>query len=198
MRIHSRWIIVAAALLAVGCANQKEPAEKAVAAAESALAEMRAEAAQYAPEALQAAESTVAGVKEKLAKGDYKAVLADSPQLTAAVDSLKNAVTLKKAEAQAAAEAATAEWNTLSADVPKMVEAIQSRVDILGKSKKLPKNVSQEAFDSAKSRLESMKATWAEATSAFAAGNAVDAAAKANSVRQTGTEVLAQLGMTPG
>jgi len=198
MRTFSRWIIVAAALLAVGCANQKEPAQKAVAAAESAIAAIRDEAAKYAPDALQSAESALAGVKEKLAKGDYKAVLADSPQLTAAVNSLKEAVAGKKAEFEAAAAAATEEWNTLSADVPKMVEAIQSRVDILGKSKKLPKNVSQEAFDSAKSRLETMKATWAEATSAFAAGNAVDAAAKANSVRQTGTEVLAQLGMTPG
>lgn len=198
MRPIARWIIIAAALVAVGCANQKEPAEKAVASVESAVAAVREEAARYAPEALQGVESTLASVKDKLAKGDYKAVLADSPQLSAAVNSLNETVATKKAEAEAAATAATAEWNTLSADVPKMVEAIQSRVDILGKSKKLPKNVSQEAFDSAKSRLETMKATWAEASSAFAAGNAVDAAAKANSVRQTGAEVLAQLGMTPG
>jgi hypothetical protein len=198
MRPNPRWIVLAAALLVFGCASQKEPAEKAVAAAESSLAAIRDEAAKYAPEALQGVESTLAGVKDKLAKGDYKAVLAESPQLTAAVNSLNETVASKKVEAEAAAAAATSEWNTLSADVPKMVEAIQSRVDILGKSKKLPKNVSQEAFDSAKSRLASMKATWAEATAAFASGNAVEAASKANSVRQTGNEVLQQLGMTPG
>jgi hypothetical protein len=198
MRLDARWIIIAVALVAVGCANQKEPAEKAVASVESAVAAVRDDAARYAPEALQGVEATLAGVKEKLAKGDYKAVLAESPQLTAAVNSLNETVASKKAEAEAAAAAATADWNALSADVPKMVEAIQSRVDILAKSKKLPKNVSQEAFESAKSRLETMKANWAEASSAFAAGNAVEAAAKANSVRQTGTEVLQQLGMTPG
>lgn len=198
MRPHPRWIIVAVALLAVGCANQKEPAEKAVAAAESSVAAIREEAARYAPEALQEVDATLASAKDKLARGDYKAVLADSPQLTAAVNSLKDTVASKKAEYESASAAATEEWNRLSADVPKMVEAIQSRVDILTKSKKLPKNVSQESFDSAKSRLESMKATWSEATAAFASGNAVDAAAKANSVRQTGTEVLQQLGMTPG
>jgi hypothetical protein len=198
MRPNPRWIIVVIAMLAVACASQKEPAEKAVAAAESAIASLRDEAAKFAPEALQGVESTLAGVKDKLAKGDYKAVLAESPQLTAAVNSLRETVSAKKAEWEAANAAATAEWNTLSADVPRMVEAIQSRVDILGKSRKLPRNVSQEAFDSAKQRLESMKATWAEATSAFASGNAVDAAAKANSVRQTGTEVLQQLGMTAG
>ncbi|MEZ5457902.1 MAG: hypothetical protein R3E65_00830 [Steroidobacteraceae bacterium] len=36
---------LAAALLAVGCANQKEPATQAVASAESALAEVRDQAA---------------------------------------------------------------------------------------------------------------------------------------------------------
>jgi hypothetical protein len=42
-----------------------------------------------------------------------------------------------------------------------------------------------------------MKATWAEATAAFASGDAVDAVSKANSVKQMGTDVLQKLGMTP-
>jgi hypothetical protein len=92
---------------------------------------------------------------------------------------------------------ATGQWNSLSADVPKMVAAIQSRVDILGKSRKLPKNVSQAAFDSAKSGLEYMKSTWAEATSAFSSGDASSAIDKANAVKQKGNEVLQSLGMTP-
>ena len=195
--LKSGWLIVAAVLLAVGCANQKEPAEKAVAQAEGSIAAIKDEAAKYAPEALQGVESTLAGVKDKLAKGDYKSVIAETPQLTTAVNSLKETVATKKAEAEAAMAAATTEWNALSADVPKMVEAIQSRVDILGKSRKLPKNLTQEAYDAAKSGLESMKSTWAEATAAFASGDAVNAVNLANSVKQKGSEVLAQLGMTP-
>jgi hypothetical protein len=92
--------------------------------------------------------------------------------------------------------AATEQWNSLSADVPKMVAAIQSRVDILGQSRKLPKNVSQAAFDSAKSGLEYMKSTWAEATSAFSSGDAASAVDKANAVKLKGNEVLQALGMT--
>ena len=45
-----------------------------------------------------------------------------------------------------------------------MVEAIQSRVDILGKSRKLPKNVTAEGFQTAKDGLDSMKSAWGEAT----------------------------------
>jgi hypothetical protein len=198
MRLNPRWMVVAVVLLAIGCANQKGPAEQAVATIESAVAAIKEEAAKYAPSDLQGVESSIASLKEKIAKKDYKAVLADAPAVSASVDALKQVVATKKAEAEAAIAAATTEWNALSADVPKMVEAIQSRVDILGKSSKLPKSVSKEAFDAAKSGLESMKATWAEATSAFASGDAVGAVAKANSVKQTGTEVLQKLGMTSG
>jgi len=189
-------LVMAAALAAAGCANQKGPAEQAVAKAESAVSALRDEAAKYAPEALQSVESTLAGVKDKLAKGDYKAVIADSTQLTAAVDSLKQTVAARKSEVEAAMAAASAEWSNLSADVPKMVDAIQSRVDILGKSRKLPKNVSQEAYDAAKSGLETMKANWNEATAAFSSGDAVTAVDLARRVKQQGSEVLAQLGMT--
>lgn len=197
MRIQkSGWIILSLTFLLVACANQKEPAEKAIAKVESAISSVRDDAAKFAPDALQSVDSTLAGLKEKLAQGDYKSVLAGVPQLTAAVDSLKETVAGKKAEFDAQMASALEKWNSLSTDVPKMVDAIQSRVDILGKSKKLPKNVSQQAYDSAKSGLESMKATWAEATSAFASGDAVNAVNKASSVQQTGNEVLQKLGMT--
>jgi hypothetical protein len=196
--LSPRWIIVVAALLAVACANQKEPAEKALAQVESAITAVKDDAGKYASSDLQGVEATLSDLKDKLGKGDYKSVLADVPKLTAAVDSLKQTVANKKAEAEAAMAAATTEWNSLSADVPKMVDAIQSRVDILGKSKKLPKNVSQEAFDAAKSGLDSMKATWADASSAFTSGDPVGAVAKANAVKQQGSEVLQKLGMTAG
>jgi hypothetical protein len=196
--IKPRWLIIAAVLLAVGCASQKEPAEKALAQVESAVAALKEEAAKFAPEALKSVESTIAVAREKFAKGDYKAVLADAGALNSAVSELKETVEQKKAEAEVALARATEEWNSLSADVPKMVEAIQSRVDILGKSRKLPKNVSQEAFDAAKSGLETMKTSWSQATAAFASGDTVTAAAMANTVKQQGTEVLQLLGMGQG
>jgi hypothetical protein len=105
----------------------------------------------------------------------------------------------KEEEARAAAAAAaTAEWETYNADLPKMVSAIQSRVDILSQSKKLPANLSKESFDSAKLGLDLINATWAEATAAAASGNPVDAVAKAKVVQEKGAEVMGLLGMTTG
>lgn len=193
--IVSGWTVMAAAML-FACASQKEPAQKAVAQVEAEVAALKDDATKYAATELQGVESSLGALKEKLAKGDYKAVLAETPQLQASLASLKETVASKKAEAEAAMATAREQWNTLSADVPKMVGAIQSRVDILGKSRKLPKNVSQTAFDAAKAGLETMKSTWAEATSAFSSGDAVSAVNKGNAVKQQGNEVLQQLGMT--
>jgi hypothetical protein len=191
------WLpLVMAALLALGCAGQKAPATKAVADIEATVASLRSDAQTYAPGELQQVEDVLAGLKEQLGKKDYKSVVANAPGVAAQVDSLKQVVTQKRSEREAAVAAASQQWQALSADVPKMIEAIQSRVDILGKARKLPKNVSAEAFQSAKDGLESMKIAWAEATAKFGAGNPVDAVAKAQAVKEKGNEVMQALGMT--
>ena len=86
---------------------------------------------------------------------------------------------------QAAAIASlTDSWNSMSADLPNMVNAIQSRVDTLSKSKKLPKNLDQASFDAAKTGLDDMKSTWSAATQSFNSGNVEDAVAKAKQVQR--------------
>jgi hypothetical protein len=197
MKRKSLWLtaLCAATLIVAACANLKEPATQAVASAESSLAALKDEAAKYAPEALASVEAEVASLKASLDKKDYKAVMASAPKVTTAITSLKDAVAAKKAEMEAAL---ASQWTSLSTDLPKMVEAIQSRVDTLSKSRKLPKNVDKAAFEAAKSGLESLKATWAEATSASSSGNIADAVAKAQAVKDKGTEIMNQLGMTGG
>jgi uncharacterized protein YoxC len=193
MRI-SRLILALAAstLLITACSTQKKPATEALAAIEASLASVKDDAAHYAPDGLKGVESTLGMLKDSLAKEDYKTVLAGTPELAKAVDSLKGAIEAGKERAASA----IAEWNQLRADVPKMVEAIQSRVDILSKSRKLPKNVSKDDFESAKSGLDSMKATWGEATAAFASGDPGAASDKAHEVKAKGEEILRKLGMT--
>jgi len=187
--------LTAVALLTTGCANQKAPATQALTSAEAAVDAVRDQAAKYAPEALASVDSTLSGLKEKLTSGDYKAVLAGAPQLMTAVDSLKETVSAKQAEMAAAL---SSEWSSLSSDVPQMVAAIQSRVDILSKSPKLPKNLEKAAFDGAKSGLDTMKATWDEASAAFASGDTGVAVEKARMVKDKGQEVLKMLGMSAG
>ena len=194
MRNHRLFAgLLAIALLAVaGCSTQKTPATEAVTAAESALAAVRDDAARYAPNDLQNAESALTALKDQLARKDYDAVLAGAPALMTSINSIKESSAARKVEY----DSATTEWVMLSTAVPQMVSAIQSRVDILSASKRLPKNLTQASFDGAKAGLDAMKATWNEASAAFTGGKPIEAVAKAHEVQAKGKEVMQLLGMT--
>ncbi|MEO8018930.1 MAG: hypothetical protein ABI769_14040 [Pseudomonadota bacterium] len=196
MRIAKMFVAFAATtLMLTGCANQKEPAEKAVAQVESSLAEFRADAEKYAAEELKGVDSSVTKLKNNLASKDYSAVVIGAPAVASAVNSLKATVATKKSEMEATLAAAQAEWTDVSAKLPQMVEAIQSRVDILSKSKKLPKDLDKTSFDTVKADFETLKTDWAAASSDFASGAAAEAVRKARAVKAKGEEILTKLGM---
>jgi len=175
--------LCASALLATGCARNEEPAKQAVVSAETALNQVRPKAAQYLPDELHAIDAKLAELKAKLAKEEYKAVLAESKDFNAEVVALNDAVVAKQTQLAAA----THEWEQLSEDVPKIVQAIESQVDNLKGSKR----------ETAKADLESMKTMWAEASAAFDAGNPTMAADKGRLVQAKAKEVSEQLGVSP-
>ncbi|TLZ09166.1 MAG: hypothetical protein E6K28_07055 [Gammaproteobacteria bacterium] len=199
MKKLSHWLLAAlAAALVMSCANQKAPAEQAVAVAEAALAAVRDSAQKYAPDQLQAVEDQLKGLKDSLAKGDYKAVLTGAPTVNSAINSLKDAAEAKKADADAAAARAKDAWGPVSADVPMMIEAIAKRVDSLSKSHRLPKGVTKQGLAAAKSGLDSLKSQWTEATSAATSGDYTTAMAKAEGVKTKAAEMMRSLGMSSG
>lgn len=192
MRISQAFLALAATtLLMTGCGD-KQPATNAVTQAENAINPMRVDAAKFAPEELKAAESTLAAMKDNLAKEDYKAVVADVPKVNNDIKALQGAVVQK----QTLAAAAQNEWDSLNDEVPKSLEAIQARVDAL-KGQKLPKEITKENYEAAKTDLESIKATWTEATTAATAGNTQEAADKGRTVQAKTEEIKTELGMNP-
>ena len=90
------------------------------------------------------------------------------------------------------------EWTSYANDVPKMFEAIQGRVATLSSAKSLPKGLDAVTLDTARSSLASMRSAWDDASAAFTGGNAIDAVARARSVKTMGEEVLKMLGMKAG
>ena len=196
MKKQSVWLLATlAAVLVVGCANQKAPAEQAVAGAETALAAVRDDAQRYVPDQLQAVDAQLAALKDSLTKGDYKSVLTGAPTLNSAISSLKDAAEAKKADAEAALAKAKDAWGPLSAEVPKMVDAIQSRVTALSKSHHLPKGVTRDGLASAKSGVDSLKSMWSDASNASASGDFTTAVGKAQAVKDKAAEIMKSLGM---
>jgi len=186
--------LVAVAL--VGCANQKAPAEQAVAAAEAGLAAIHDSAQKYAPEHLQAVETQLNALKDSLAKGDYAAVLAAAPAVNSAISGLKDATAAKQAAAEAALAKAKDAWGPMSTELPKMIDAISSRVAILSKSHHLPHGVTKQSLAAARAGLDTLKSSWGDATSAAGAGDYTTAMAKATAAKQQATHLMQSLGMT--
>ena len=195
MKKPSFWVLATLAVLIAACANQRGPAEQAVTAAESALTNIRDMANRYAPDQLQAVDAQLSGVKDSLAKGDYKGVMAAMPALNTAISTLKDTATTNQQQAEAASAKAKDAWGPLSSDVPKMVDAISSRVDILSKSHHLPKGVTKDTLAAAKSGLDSMKSAWSDASNAATSGDYTTAVSKGQAVRDQASQIMQSLGM---
>ena len=185
-----------AALIALGaaCSSKQKPAAEVITSAESSLAAVRDDARKYVPESLAAVDAKLAALKDSLADKKYDAVIAGGADLKGGITQLEGEVAQKRAMATADAQA----WTGLSTDVPQMMVAIQSRVDTLSKSKKLPSGMNAATFESVKEGLAQMKTDWAKAMAAHEAGNPIDAAASARAAQSRGREAMVMLGMPSG
>ncbi|HEX6637494.1 MAG TPA: hypothetical protein VF033_07540 [Steroidobacteraceae bacterium] len=187
------FALAAAAVFVAGCAKQREPAHDALEKIEKSLDDVKADAARYAPDGLKGVESQLANLKQSFDDKNYDNVLAGTPQLEKAVNSLREAVNSGKAQARAALAAAKTEWEGLSADVSKQVESIEARINELSKAKRLPWGIKKDEFEGSKSAFESMKAQWNEATAEFKKGDAIEANAKAKTAKGMGDQIYDQL-----
>jgi hypothetical protein len=171
-----------------GCAADNGAAQTAITAAEAAINSVMAEASAYVPDQAQSLKTALSSAKEKLDKGDYTAAAGDAKTLAAKAKDVAGAATAKKAEL-------TQSWTKLSVGVPKVVDRIKERVDILSQSKTLPADVTPQTLAAAKSGLGEITEQWTAATAAYKDGNLADAMAKGGSVKTKAAEVLTMLGM---
>jgi hypothetical protein len=187
-RLMFTVIAFACCLAFVACNTTKAPAEAAIKAAEEALAGVKSDAAIYVPDQFKAVEDSITAAKESFQKGEYQQALTNAKDLAGKAKDLAAAVAAKKDEL-------TKSWQDMSGGLPGMVSAIQSRMNILSKSKKLPAGLDKDKFESAKASLASITQTWTEATTAFSGGNLMDAVTKATTVKEKAVEIMSALGM---
>jgi hypothetical protein len=124
-----------------------------------------------------AAQSKVAQMTASYEKKDYAAVLAAAPAVLAEVNGLAGAATAKKDENL---KALGTEWRSLAASIPQSVTAVQTRIDALSKTKRVPKDID---LGAAKSGLADATSGWEKAQAAFSSGNAEDAVTAAKDAK---------------
>lgn len=196
-RVHRWTVVLLASFVVVACGGQKEPAEKAVADAEAAIAAIRDDAARFVPDQLKDAEDILAAAKDNLAKQNYPAVLTAARELNRTIASVSTAVEAERARAADITAQLTERWNALSTELPEMVETVTARVNSLAKSKKFPEGVDAAGFDSIKAAADTMAQSWQMALGAFSNNNMQEAVDMAQMAKDRGTEVMSALGMTP-
>jgi hypothetical protein len=182
-------ILLCAVMLFSACSADKGPAQLAIKAAEEAVNAAKAEAGKIVPDQIDALESALASAKEKLSKGEIKAALEEAQGL---IGKAKDVVAAAKAKKDELIQ----KWTDLSQGLPKMVEAVQSRVDILSQAKKLPADMTAEKLAEVKSGLAAVKEDWAKAQESFKSGNMADAISVATTVKEKAVKAMEALGMT--
>jgi len=135
-----------------------------------------------------AASTAIKAAKDTFDKGNYDAALSAAKAIPDKVKELSTAAAAKKTEL-------TKAWDEMSAGLPKMLDAVKSRLDILSQSKKLPAGLDKAKLDGAKSGYATAVKMWDDAKAAFAGGNMADAMAKAATVKEKAVEVMTTLGM---
>ncbi|MBN1569012.1 MAG: hypothetical protein JXA73_14275 [Acidobacteria bacterium] len=83
----------------------------------------------------------------------------------------------------------------MSDRLPGMLDAIQSRVNILSRSRKLPAGLDKEKFESAKASLASINQIMTDASAAFNSGNLMEAVHNAETVKAKAVEIMNTIGM---
>ncbi|HEY7541520.1 MAG TPA: hypothetical protein VIF11_15340 [Methylomirabilota bacterium] len=184
-------IALAIAVLALAACESadKAPAAAALTAAQTAIDAVKTEAMKYVPDQVKSVDDALATARANFEKKDYKAALAGAQDVAARAKELGAAAATKKAEL-------TKSWEEISNGVPKMAEAIKSRVDILSQSKKLPAGLDKAKVDDAKAGLESMNQSWTQASDAYKSGDVSSAVAKAKAAKDKAVEIMTALNMT--
>jgi hypothetical protein len=168
-RITGFLTLCSVAMLFVACVNQMEPAKNALDNINSTLNSVSADAQKYVPDQFTQAQAKVAALSASFEKKDYAAVIAGAPAVLAEVRGLSDAAATKRDEM---VKELGNEWRSLAASVPQSIGAVQSRIDDLTKTKRVPKGVD---LGAAKSGLADANSAWEKAQDAFKAGNPADA-----------------------
>lgn len=175
-------------LLAAACSGARGAAEAAIAAADSALANIGPEAARVVPDQLKPLQDAVAAAKDSAAARAWQGALALATDIPTRANDLAQAIVKEKADI-------TEEINTLNAAMPRNLAAVKTKIDQLSRSRRLPRGLSAETFDSVKTIHAEGVEEWPRIMTAFNAGNLSDAITRATALKLKVSRAMEAVGL---
>lgn len=190
-----RLAALAALLVAAGGCSQKDPAQQAISAAEGALAAVYEDARKYVPERYAEVKLQLDAARTAFNEERYADAIAAVRDVPARAEELASAALAAR---QKLHEQLNADWTRLSGSLPKLVAGIEARLGELGSMRRLPAGMDKQLLDEANAAFDSVKNTWDEAGTSFAAGEIEVAVAKAGSAETMAQDLMARLGLQAG
>lgn len=168
-----------------GCAKQS--AESAITKTETALAAIKDQAEKLAPSDLKSLTDSLAGMKAKVAAGDYDAALMGARGLGNMVRDLSSQLEQRKGQLNTT-------FTAMTAELPKQIEELTAKVTQLAGMKKLPGGIDPAKFAALKTDAAGWGAAWTAAADAFKAGNLAEAVSKGTELKNKVAAATALLG----
>lgn len=192
--MNTRTLLAAfAATIALAACSQKDPAQEAIAAAENALNAVYEDAERYIPERYAEVKKGLEAARTAFGEERYADAIAAVKDVPAQAESLAR-------EAAAAKEQRIAEmnadWARISGSLPQLLAGIGSRLDELGKLRKLPDGMDRQLLDEANAALASARTAWEEAGAAHARGDLEAAVSAARGAEGMAQDLVGRLGMS--
>jgi hypothetical protein len=177
IRVYALGVILGLALTA--CADEMEPAQRAISDIDTRVNAAAPEAAKYVPEQLRQVQAALEDLRATFEKKQYVTVIAKAPVVKRAAEGLGAAAAARKAEIT---KALSDEWTALADAVSADTAAIQDRLDL--QTQRAGKHAGATPdLDAARAALSSDASLWSKAQAAFATGNMVEAVSIARTVK---------------
>jgi hypothetical protein len=189
------WFAALAAALALAACSQKDPANEAIEAAANALNAVYEDAQKYVPERYAEVKAELDAARKAFEQERYADAIAAVKDVPAHAEALAQEAAAAKKKHVAEMNA---EWTRLSGSLPDRFTGIGSRLDDLGRMKKLPEGMDRQLLDEAKAAFASAQSAWEEAGAAFARGDLDAAVGKAKDAEGMAQDLVARLGMQAG
>lgn len=184
--------VALAFVVAAGC-SQRDPAEQAIKAAEDALNAVYDDGQKYLPDQYAEVKASLDSARRAFDEERYADAIAAVKDVPARAGQLAKDVVVAKQKKLAELNA---DWTRLSGSVPPLMANIGTRLDELGKMRRLPQGMDKQLLEEANAAFGSAKGAWDEAAGLFAAGDIEGAVGKAKDVEGMAQDLMTRLGMT--
>ncbi|MGQ0704489.1 MAG: hypothetical protein ACT4PM_15350 [Gemmatimonadales bacterium] len=180
--------IVTACVSLAACSGAQRTAQRDLAAADSALANVPTEAENVSPEELAAIREAARVGRESFEMKEYDAASTGLREVPGLVKALVDSLPARRA-------VLTAEMDTLSVVMPRNLEAVKRELDKIARTRRRPPGLDQQELEQARETYAAAGPEWQAIRAEFSAGKLAQAMDRAHNLKARVSQAMLSLGL---